>query len=393
MNGASISLAEVEENLVRVGRAPFDAKIEAAFRDAAMRFRQMSARSAMAPTIVSYNLLLLADFTLLQDTLFLAVILHLFIISPALYGIFMLHRRIEGYYSSQALMMCIPLLIVLQLLYIFSLNDNFGASHYQYFISLAILFSVINMRPDFRVALAGSALMILCYVATVMVHPMPMNGKISGVVFAILSSYLALAVNVNFQRDARLAFLLRLREEVRFRAAEADAIHDPLTGLHNRRFVQEFARQFSDRIGLSETMSVILLDIDFFKRFNDFHGHGEGDACLRAVAGAIDRTLLPGEGTAVRYGGEEFLVLLPGSDGQQAALCAERIRAAVEAEAIHHGRSDASDVVTISLGVAVGQPTVETFAALIAAADEALYRAKAEGRNRVCTAWQQPETV
>ena len=392
MTDGSISLADVEASFARVDTSgPFEPPLEAAFRRDIYMFRRHGARRARLPTLILYNLLLLIDLALLPETAATAAILHVFVVSPAIFGLFMLAQRSEDYVIFQVLMACIPVLIVMQMLYILSLNSGPNAGHYQYFISLVILFAIVNQRLDLKVGLISASVMLALYIFVVILHPLPIDGKVAGLVFAAISAYLALVVTVNFLKDARYGFLMRMREEARFKTAEAEALHDPLTGLHNRRHVQEFARRLPTDENAREAVSIILLDIDFFKRYNDTHGHGQGDACLKTVARAIDRAVEPGDGVAVRYGGEEFMVVLQGVDGERAALCAERIRASVETEGIIHGRSDASDVVTVSLGVAFGHPTSETFGALITRADEALYVAKAEGRNCVCTAWEIAE--
>jgi len=131
-------------------------------------------------------------------------------------------------------------------------------------------------------------------------------------------------------------------------------------------------------------LSVILIDIDFFKLYNDTYGHQEGDACLRVVAMAIAQSVhRPGD-LAARYGGEEFVVLLPMTTLNGAADLAERIRLSVEALAIPHSASDAAPHVTVSLGVTNMFPDqVENSELLLNLADQGLYAAKAAGRNRV----------
>lgn len=127
-----------------------------------------------------------------------------------------------------------------------------------------------------------------------------------------------------------------------------------------------------------------MIDIDYFKVFNDTYGHQEGDKCLQRVASAISGTVhRPGD-LAARYGGEEFVVLLANTDAKGAAFVAETMRAKAEVSQIPHVNSRVTDRVTISLGVATMLPTeVVEPSALIAAADQALYQAKHEGRNRV----------
>jgi diguanylate cyclase (GGDEF)-like protein len=158
---------------------------------------------------------------------------------------------------------------------------------------------------------------------------------------------------------------------------ERQATTDPLTGLLNRRGVEPQltrAMHLATRHGTS--LSVALFDIDHFKRVNDRYGHNVGDQLLRAVAGAIARTIRGGDLVA-RWGGEEFLVVLPHTDLEPAHCAADRIRRAVEALRVAE-----IGPVTISGGVATfsaGEPLSET----VGRADKLLYEAKAGGRNQI----------
>ncbi len=163
------------------------------------------------------------------------------------------------------------------------------------------------------------------------------------------------------------------------------SVTDALTGIANRRsFDQqlelEWARARRDR----RMLAVIMVDVDLFKRFNDTYGHQSGDECLRQVAQAMAGALHRSGDMIARYGGEEFILLLPGLDLQQAGQMAERLRALVAALAIPHQHSPSGQV-SISLGVVArvlhADMRVE---ALIHDADDALYQAKAQGRDRVC---------
>ncbi len=159
---------------------------------------------------------------------------------------------------------------------------------------------------------------------------------------------------------------------------------DALTGLANRRFFDErFAKEWRHAMRFSTPLSVILLDIDYFKRYNDTYGHHDGDACLQYVAEAMRRAAKrPGDMIA-RYGGEEFVIVLPVTDGRGALHVAERMRSEVELLRIPHRRSAVSSFVTASLGVATMVPARDVSPReLIIRADKALYRAKQEGRNR-----------
>jgi diguanylate cyclase (GGDEF)-like protein len=165
---------------------------------------------------------------------------------------------------------------------------------------------------------------------------------------------------------------------------ELAAVTDVLTGLPNRRrFEESLATEIarSDRYGGS--LALIIADLDDFKQVNDRHGHLAGDDVLRAFAKAMRETVRELD-TAARYGGEEFALLLPGTDLAGAERVAERIRVRMEAA---HVRTIAGEAVqvTASFGVAA-YPDSPSQADLIAAADKALYRAKAAGKNRVAVA-------
>ncbi|MEM8511181.1 diguanylate cyclase (GGDEF)-like protein [Massilia sp. MP_M2] len=175
------------------------------------------------------------------------------------------------------------------------------------------------------------------------------------------------------------------------RALTLLADHDGLTGIANRRrfetvLTNEKAR--AARSGLP--LSIVMLDVDHFKRFNDTYGHVAGDACLRQVAAALRDNLARPADLAARYGGEEFVALLPDTDPAGARMIAERIRCAVMALQVTHAGNDAG-VVTISAGVytsqgagLTGNGTVITASKLLERADALLYQAKMSGRNQVC---------
>lgn len=161
---------------------------------------------------------------------------------------------------------------------------------------------------------------------------------------------------------------------------------DALTGLANRRRLDErLDTEWRRASRLQTPLAVVIADIDAFKAYNDTLGHPEGDKCLVAVADVIRQAAGWAGDFAARYGGDEFIVLIPGLTLEAAMACAEMLRQACEARAISHPESPVGLMVTISLGVAVCVPaSLASVAALIAEADAALYRVKSEGRNRVC---------
>jgi diguanylate cyclase (GGDEF)-like protein len=161
---------------------------------------------------------------------------------------------------------------------------------------------------------------------------------------------------------------------------------DGLTGVHNRRhFDERLATEWARAARSGQPLSVVLLDVDLFKRYNDRHGHLAGDDCLRQVAAALQANLRRPADLVARYGGEEFVCLLPDTALAGAVKLAEQLGTAVQALHIEHGDSTVAPVVTVSLGVCTQDDHLPGSAAdLLRAADAQLYRAKSEGRNRTC---------
>ena len=166
------------------------------------------------------------------------------------------------------------------------------------------------------------------------------------------------------------------------------AIHDGLTGIYNRRYFDEtLAREWKRTMREKAPLSLIMLDIDYFKKYNDTYGHQAGDECLRQVATTISGALRRPADMAARYGGEEFVVVLPNFKLKNSAKFGETIRAKIEALKMEHKQSDANPFITVSLGIASVVPSsISSYEELVGAADKALYSAKNKGRNRVCVA-------
>lgn len=163
---------------------------------------------------------------------------------------------------------------------------------------------------------------------------------------------------------------------------EHNATIDPLTSLYNRRWLDNMLERVMQRCKTNhEPLSVIMIDIDFFKQFNDNHGHPAGDEALRAVAQTMLQSLRP-EDLITRYGGEELLALLPGLDLNSTRNVAERLRHAVENLQIHDGHGELLPSLTISAGICEMQEDMKPLN-LISNVDTALYRAKHSGRNCV----------
>jgi len=164
-----------------------------------------------------------------------------------------------------------------------------------------------------------------------------------------------------------------------------EAITDALTGAYNRRFFDErFSAEFGRALRQNVPLSLIMLDVDFFKPYNDQYGHPAGDKVLAAVVKALKSQLHRPTDVVARYGGEEFAVILPDSGAEGGLAVAEKLRLAVSALKIPHGKSVVADHITISLGIAAYRPdTMCNTACFLETADAALYAAKHSGRNCV----------
>lgn len=225
---------------------------------------------------------------------------------------------------------------------------------------------------------------------------------VSTSVLLVTTVAFSLSASFKLERDERMAFLMDVREQ----ALEAElllanerlakvATTDPLTGVPNRRAFDSFLTEsWSRSVEEQRPLGLIMLDIDWFKRYNDLHGHQAGDRCLMSVAQATQACLRRTGDLVARLGGEEFAVVMADADAVAVAAAAERIRQAVSQLALPHGGSPFQSV-TVSVGMAAlsGDGQAHAHAspqALILAADDALYQAKQRGRNRVAdAAWQE----
>jgi len=202
--------------------------------------------------------------------------------------------------------------------------------------------------------------------------------------------YLAIDAGPIYAVDGQLIAVIETLRDVTEQklaqtALERLATLDGLTGIANRRSFDERLQHEWNRASRSHSpLSLIMADVDYFKRYNDSYGHQCGDECLKAVSAVFQRLAFRSSDLAARYGGEEFAVILPSTPEEGAREVAERIRAEVEVAALPHRDSEVASWVTLSLGVATMIPGADGHSnALVSRADRALYQAKESGRNQV----------
>jgi diguanylate cyclase (GGDEF)-like protein len=253
------------------------------------------------------------------------------------------------------------------------LNTFRHLSHYPLFISAALSKreALMEWRRQAIVSAVVTGLIIIALIV--------LGGRLIG----------QITLRVKAEEEARRTgeALQKLNETL-----EKLALQDGLTGLANRRqFDMVLKDELSRATRAASSLALIMIDVDCFKKYNDIYGHPAGDDCLRQVGKALRVAEVRGGDLVARYGGEEFAVLLPSTDVTGALKVAEEIRQTVHALELKHD-GNRSGVVTISAGVNVLAPVTaaDTPAALIGTADEALYAAKAAGRNQVMAAPGRP---
>ena len=249
----------------------------------------------------------------------------------------------------------------------------FATGEYRMMVNLSI-------KPDY-LPMDKPLVVAVCREMSVITEPWRKNAWLQSIMFAGIM-LLSVAVLAIFQRRRR-CYLHELEES--YRRIEVLSVTDGLTGIANRRHFDEIlAQEYTRHVRIGHELSLIFLDIDHFKAFNDHYGHLGGDDCLKQIAAVLSAAAARPGDLAARYGGEEFACILPETRHGGAAVVAENIRQGILNLAIPHKGSSVADCVTVSMGVvsaicdAGGSPVD-----IIAAADELLYRAKSSGRNRV----------
>ncbi|MBO6717767.1 MAG: GGDEF domain-containing protein [Rhizobiaceae bacterium] len=367
-------------------RLAFPPEIEAVYDQQMYSYRQKVMTRVIVPTVIIYNLFLVADYLLVPGTFLLATVLHLALVTPIMLAAAFVYPRARQQWMRDLSASIIPFLMVAQIMFIYASNAGAGAGadQYQYLAVTVVFYMNVNQRFGFRFAVSSTLLLVITYLAVLLPGHSPFEVKFIGTSLMLSAAYLSLMANRRMEQDVRFNFLRRLRDQLRREGAEEVAKRDALTGLPNRRMLDEVVHAlWADEARQDTLVAVVMADIDHFKSFNDRYGHATGDVCLKRTAGTIAEELRSERDLAVRLGGEEFAILLPETDMSEAVRVAERIRRRLEGIAIPHEAFGPRGVVTASFGVAAGPISAHGFAELLAGADAALYAAKRSGRNQV----------
>jgi diguanylate cyclase (GGDEF)-like protein len=230
----------------------------------------------------------------------------------------------------------------------------------------------------FRAALGCGMLTLAAFIASALMFELAMPLTFHSITFLVIMLGACAIAAAHLEKWARMSFL-----ETRLIAEIAE--HDTLTGTKNRRMFDEHLECLWPRAAAQgKSVAVMLIDVDNFKAYNDRYGHQAGDEALRRVAQVLKPLVDGGANLLARYGGEEFAAVFHDVTVTQAVETAERLRQAVEQIRIEHRGSRSASTVTISVGLALVEPSRERgYRGALQLADQALYEAKMKGRNRV----------
>ena len=352
-------------------------------------------------SLLAYDFFIVGDYFMAPKHIAQAVIVRFGIMTPIVLLVAMLVRGRRSVFLRESATSFLCVLGALSILYLHhDVNAQTG-------LILVLLVANCMLRVDLAYAVVTSALIVgvdVLLLATDSYITLSSKMVSGGMLFWVAT--LTMTANYTMTRERRFSYLLQLRGRLqRGMLAEANAellalsSTDRLTGLPNRRAydarLQELWQLSLER---KQPISAVMVDVDHFKKLNDSHGHPYGDRVLQRVGSLLQQALRAEDDFVARFGGEEFIVLLPDAEPDTALKVAERIRTLVQVAGSPALQRDAvtpgQDVwATVSCGVATAWPTASLEPnRLISEADSAMYRAKQEGRNRVCTAPLHPST-
>lgn len=374
----------------------FPARLERRFvRETAAAWRRTLGISCTMGAL-AFSMMLLADWAMVPDVLAEAAMLRLGVFAPlGLLAAWWLKRHPRVFVQE---LVAVALCLLAAGLHagLCLLSDSPQATAYLAGLAMVLLYWCVFVRVRFWLALPLAAGFMLGFAALWWLAPLePFALVVPAALQLSTTAVFTVYARYVLEHEERHNYLLALRQRVlqhEWNVANERLEHmsltDTLTQLANRRHFDDFLTRTWRRAAVKGSrVSVLMLDVDHFKGFNDRYGHPAGDRCLSAVGRCLRDIVGGPRDLAARYGGEEFVAVLPDLDIRQAQRLAERVRSAIQGLGIEHEASTPFGVVTASIGIATlaarspgGSP-----ARLLALADAALYRAKDGGRNRVMT--------
>lgn len=353
---------------------PIEAEFE--FETQSGRCSQL-ARSAYIGLIV-YLLLLYADFMLLRDVFFTAIGVRFSVVFAVLLLVFYCLRQ-PSPFRREASQSAGSIIVAISIACLAVMSHSPGRIFYHFGLVEVVMFANIVQRLRFKFALFVTSSIYIMHLIVVLSMPeIKIDHALAANSLIFASCVFVLAASYASEKWERKNFILSNIDKLRVEQLDRQAMYDGLTNLRNRNSLNSYMKTAP-----TGYLEVALIDIDFFKKYNDKYGHLAGDACLQAVANIISEYSATAELVA-RYGGEEFIMIFRQRPLDPNKNLIEGMRRKVCSLGIPHTGRDFPQIVTISVGFAGGQILNQAeFVNLVGQADEALYSAKHDGRNRV----------
>jgi diguanylate cyclase (GGDEF)-like protein len=386
------TLAEFEFRLNAAQRRPEASELRVLYREKNDQQRRTSARGGLWMAVLVYLAFSVPDLLLVTDVAPHTIVVRFIIAFVVLATIEMQYRN--GANSELLDVTCAAALVFGYLGWLAAAITTRYIDNMSYYMVFGAIFMMgANLFFSFRflLSIVASGIVLAIFLTSLAFFNIGPSYSFPFIIFYISCFVFTSYVNWKLNKERYNVFLNAHEAELQHREASERgkallvmSNTDPLTGLENRRAIDQRLRDYWDnwqRQGVG--FAVLLVDVDFFKKFNDFYGHQEGDACLVKVANALDDAIMPFGATIGRYGGEEFIIVLHMHSAQELAEFADGICQVVRDLSISHNqRRDGVPIVTVSVGAAVtrAQPGAK-LEKIINEADRALYSAKAIGRN------------
>jgi diguanylate cyclase (GGDEF)-like protein len=389
-------LPEIKAALANLGWLPtLPAGLHAAFSTATERYSRPSNRRVVMLLILVFDVFWLSQWKTTPDILVPSGILRLAFLTPCALLFYVLDSRdrLGRFYDLFLLALAVAPSIITTILCL--MTKEMVAMPEIYGTPLILLFTGVLLRMRLPCVVANALICSSVYLAGIIVCPMLSHSDTGTLIFLQAAICVAVIIfNVQLETRDRQVFLLTQSERIR-RSLVAEqnaglrreAQTDALTLLANRRcFDETLSARWIEALLAGKSISLIMIDVDHFKKYNDHYGHVMGDDCLRRIASALAQEIRSADLLA-RYGGEEFAAILTDRMDDEAMMIAERLRNAVLSLALPNDGADEGEIVTVSLGVATLRPVKgRGVLSLIEDADRNLYAAKRGGRNRLSAA-------
>lgn len=331
-----------------------------------------------------YNAFLLPDYLCLPQSFGLCLVVRLGIVTPLAMICFVIIHLVSRR-AREVLFAVTPLPGMASILVLYNGRMDLIAIG-QIALIVIMLYSTYSVWPDFRYA-CGMILAVALGDSVFLLNSSALNFAQTVTLIGLLwtAAVLSLQTSYSMERQVRIGHLLRLQLNTQNTELVRISNIDSLTDIPNRRYLDsELRAQWKRCLRAGQPISVLMIDLDHFKIFNDQHGHAYGDKVLSLVAKALRQALRDKQDMVARYGGEEFVVILPNRLLPSAISIAQRLCAAVRAAELPPDSSGPPVHITISIGVASARPSSGSGSTrMLRAADTALYKAKANGRDRI----------